>query len=334
MSSSSESRPRAEEISVVVQGPVYENLTARVLRSVREQLPGSELILSTWANSQIEGLEYDQLVLSDDPGGYQQPHDPRYFYNVNRQIVSSAAGLRAAGRRFAVKMRSDMLLRRTGFLDYFNRYPKRHLDYALFAQRVITPVGVNPERGCSLFMPNDWFSFGLTTDVLCLWELPLAPEPETSRYFGIHPEENRLGEADLNRFNPEQYIWVHCLSKKFRIPFRHNQDFSEEAIRVAELALANNIILLTSTEIGLETPRHGSPTSAWAASYSHVEWVRLYRRYCDPAARVPFDFARPFKALALKALALRERLTGRPGGVRPPARRLVLDWVDPSRQSC
>jgi hypothetical protein len=313
------------EISVVVQGPVHGpaqgNLTQRALQSIREHLPGSEVILSTWAGSDASGLDYDRLVLSDDPGAYPQPHDPRFHYNVNRQIVSTAAGLRAAGRPLAVKLRSDMLLTGRGFLDYFNRYPKRGAEYTIFEQRVISLTGVNPERHGSLFMPGDWFSFGLTSDLLLLWDIPLAPEPETSRYFQLHPEENRLGESELNRFNPEQYIWVQCLSVKFPIPFRHNQDYSAEAIRVAELALANNLILLSPREINLETPRHRISWGVWATIYSHAEWVRLYRRHCDPAARVPLDWTPAIKRLIQRALALREALTGKPSGVRSPARR-------------
>jgi hypothetical protein len=321
MTTSAEAIPNPTEISVVVQGPLHGDLTRRALQSVRQHLPGSEIILSTWARSDVSGLGYDRLVLSEDPGGYPQPHDPRFFYNVNRQIVSTAAGLRAAGRPFAVKLRSDMLLTGRGFLDYFNRYTKRSADYAVFERRVVCLTGVNPERHVSLFMPGDWFSFGLTTDLLRLWDIPLAPEPETSRYFQLHPEENRLGDVDLNRFNPEQYIWMQCILAKFPVSFRHNQDFSAEAIRVAEIALANNLILLSPRQINLETPRHRITWGVWATIYSHAEWVQLYRRHCDPAAHVPLDFTPVVKTIIQRALALRQALTGKPSGVRSPARR-------------
>lgn len=316
----SDAPPHPAEISVVVQGPVNREVTPRALQSVRKHLPGSEIILSTWANSDTTGLDFDRLVLSDDPGAFPQLHDPRYFYNVNRQIVSTAAGLRVAARPFAMKLRSDMLLSGRGFLDYFNRYPRRSPDYAVFERRVICLTGHDPEQTSSLFMPGDWFNFGLTTDLLRLWDIPLAREPETSRYFQLHPEENRLGEVEVNRFNPEQYIWVQCLSSKFAIPFRHNQDFSEEALRIAEIALSNNLIPLSPRQFNLEAPRHRISWGIWAILYSHAKWVRLYRKHCDPTFHAPVDLSSLPKQIILGALSFRQWLTGRPSGQRPPVR--------------
>jgi hypothetical protein len=40
------------------------------------------------------------------------------------------------------------------------------------------------------FLPSDWFYFGLREDVLNLWSIPLAPEPENSSWFAnrAHPD--------------------------------------------------------------------------------------------------------------------------------------------------
>lgn len=51
-----------KDISVVVQGPIDEELTILCLNSVRKYLPDSEIILSTWKNSNIKNLDYDILV--------------------------------------------------------------------------------------------------------------------------------------------------------------------------------------------------------------------------------------------------------------------------------
>lgn len=317
----------ASEISVIVQGPVYgpahEHLTRRALESARRQLPGCETILSTWVGTDVAGLAYDRLVLSEDPGGVPQAHDPRFFFNVNRQIVSTSAGLRAATRPYALKLRSDMLLTGTGFRAFFHRFPRRHREYALFSQRVITGPAANPHRHAALFMPGDWFSFGLLEDVRMLWEVPLAPEPETSRYFELHPEEHAAGERELCRYNPEQYIWVQALAKRFEIPFRHALDFSPGVLRIAELALVDNLIPLEPEAIGLATPRHTVSLGAQAAWYTHGEWRRLYQRYCDPAARVPPDMAQWRRRLIVHGLRVRERWLGKYSGLRslPPRAR-------------
>ena len=66
----------AKDITVVVQGPVQtfsdreqeSGITRKCLDSVRYFLPGAKIILSTWHNQDLTDLDYDQLVLCDDPG--------------------------------------------------------------------------------------------------------------------------------------------------------------------------------------------------------------------------------------------------------------------------
>ena len=92
-----------KEISVVVQGaisgkstdPEHYQITKKVLQSIRKYLPGAEIILSTWKGSDVKGLDYDQLVESDDPGAVLlgEYNGVKAFNNLNRQIVSSKAGL-------------------------------------------------------------------------------------------------------------------------------------------------------------------------------------------------------------------------------------------------
>lgn len=91
-----------EEISIVVQGPVQPTITENALRSIREHLPGGEIILSTWEGTDCSGLEYDLLVLNQDPGVL-----PPAMLNTNRQIVSTVNGLKRVTRKYAVKFRTD-----------------------------------------------------------------------------------------------------------------------------------------------------------------------------------------------------------------------------------
>ena len=107
----------SKDISVVVQGPIHtqDNLTKRVLESVRTHLPDAELILSTWKGSNVDGLDCDVLLLNDDPGAINGRN------NVNRQIVSTRNGLQKATRTYAVKLRTDMQLTGTGFIDFSSK---------------------------------------------------------------------------------------------------------------------------------------------------------------------------------------------------------------------
>jgi len=94
-----------EDISVIVQGPVVgapDHLTRRCLASVRQHLPGAELVLSTWQGSDTGGLEYDLLVPNQDPGAPPYVDLPHLRNNVNRRSSPPATG----SRRRRGRMRS------------------------------------------------------------------------------------------------------------------------------------------------------------------------------------------------------------------------------------
>ena len=97
-----------KDISVVIQGAVDFSMIDQVLQSVRSVLPEAEIILSTWEGvdySPINSELYDKLVLSTDPGGFQLYKQNKTLNNVDRQVVSSFAGLNKATNLYAIKMR-------------------------------------------------------------------------------------------------------------------------------------------------------------------------------------------------------------------------------------
>ena len=101
---------KPEEISVVVQGAIDKDNTAKCLKSIRYYLPKSEIILSTWENSNIDDLDYDILVENKDPGALIQ--DPLYgaYNNGNRQLLSTQEGIKKATRKYILKLRTDFYL--------------------------------------------------------------------------------------------------------------------------------------------------------------------------------------------------------------------------------
>ena len=115
-----------KDITVVVQGPIDRQKTERCLKSVREALPGAKIILSTWEGSDIEGLDFDEVILSADPGGFpaQNIKNP-VICNVNRQIVSTRNGINAVDTPYAAKLRTDFCIEHSGFLDWFFRYSEK-----------------------------------------------------------------------------------------------------------------------------------------------------------------------------------------------------------------
>jgi hypothetical protein len=289
-------------ISVVVQGPVTaEGSTQSCLMSVRQHLPGAEIVLSTWQGADTAGLDFDTLVQSEDPGALVCHRRLPNLYNLNRQILSTREGLKAATRRYAAKLRSDLVLTGTGFLNYQQRYPRRDTELRIFRERVVncTVYAQNPRRHQPTpFHPGDWFFFGLRDDLLELWDIPLAPEPETSRWFAERPrpQPDRYPHL-LHRFFPEQYLWLCLMQRHAAAGLEHSWDLTEQNLEQTERSFANNLILLEPERIGIRSLKHRLRLDAWANLYSHGEWQRLYARYCDSEFRAPFDTAAAGKDL-------------------------------------
>lgn len=105
------------EITFVVQGPVQifdgrdqpENATELCISSIRKYFPDSTILLSTWHEQDLSGLDFDELVENEDPG----PLDYGPIRgNINRQIVSTRNGLQNVKTKWAAKIRSDHFFQR------------------------------------------------------------------------------------------------------------------------------------------------------------------------------------------------------------------------------
>jgi len=255
----------SNDISVVVQGPIHtqDNLTKRVLESVRTHLPDAELILSTWKGSDVDGLDYDILLLNDDPGPLNVPNKSKI--NLNRQIVSTRNGLQKATRTYAMKLRTDTLLTGTGFIDAFDKYPERREDFKVFEHKVIIPTlytknPLQPFPGLiHFFHPSDIFQFGLKRDLLLLWNIPNATE------------------VDVRSIFSEQYVWTHCLKSS-----SENINFSllnlKEKLLISEISLFNNFVIDTPSNLGIKYPPH-LLNQMKSICYSKNEIKRLFERY-------------------------------------------------------
>jgi hypothetical protein len=287
-----------EDISFVVQGAIDRSIseangkpaTRNCLESIRRWYPGAEIVLSTWEGSDVSDLDYDVLVTSQDPGAYSvlpYGHILVAFGNGNRQIVSTLNGLKQARRKFAVKLRADIVFSGNQWIDMWDRFPERAPDWRIFQERVIIANHYtrNPLRGVRKpFHPSDWFMFGLRQDLLLLWNVECEVEPESAYWFRTRPMPRRIGDTiETRRYHPEQYLWKTLISKFGEVNFDHFCDASRENIRLTQLTFANNLIILEPGQFPftVQKPLHSNPKLGWQFScYSHREWLRLYRHYC------------------------------------------------------
>ena len=342
--SSDASRIQTDAISVVVQGPVAgvpsapprARQTLRALCSVRRHLPGAELILSTWRGSDVSGLPFDRLVESDDPGGMRCDDWPNTRcatpmpYNANRQIVSSQAGLRAATRPFAMKLRSDMALTGRGFLRYIGRYPERAADWRVLGERVIVPNwwSRNPRATHGMpHHPSDWFQFGRLQDVRALWEVPLI-DAELPMWYASRPRPAAYRDTHLHyRYTVEQYTWLAFLRQHGEVPLDHRYDATPSTIALTELTIANNLVVADLAALDVRFLKYRASVADWGTLYTHGEWQQLYRAYCDPAFVPALDVTTPRKR-AYNALVAPVHTVLRSPRSSPVGRDLSAAWEE------
>jgi hypothetical protein len=280
------------DISVVVQGAIDVELTPRCLASIRKFLPGAEIILSTWAGSRTTGLDYDELVLSRDPGSVPADNKWNVTNNVNRQIESSKGGLRSASRTYALKIRSDMEIVGLQFVEAWGRYDEfRNEDCRVFKNRVITNnlYCANPHSTNFPYHLSDWAQFGLRDDILNLWDIPTQSTHDMGSYWTlkarpiIDPVPTWLG-----RYLPEQYIWTTFLKKNnVETQFEHYTDASPLNLRRSELSFANNVVILNYEESGFRFLKYDPYKWDYKSQYTHTQWLLLYKKYCNPAFPMP-----------------------------------------------
>ena len=273
----------SKEISIVVQGAVNTQ-TPECLKSIREYLPDAEIILATYIGSDINGLDYDEVVLVEDPGFYlisDCPHSKKN--NINRQILTTFNGLKTATRKYAFKLRSDFAMTGYGFLDYFDKFPKSDPDYKVFKHKILSPVffAYNPHKRHP-FHPSDIAFFGLREDLLNLFDIPLMTKNESIAY--------KVDGYNCCQYAPEQYILIKCLLKNGKdINCKHQRDVNDKNAIDSEKYIASNFIYLDWKQFSLNAPFHLKTLSYnnFGDVITHIEWQTLYKQHIDTKHETP-----------------------------------------------
>ena len=288
------SKIKSEEISVVVQGAIDKENTPLCLKSIRKYLPYAEIILSTWEGSDVEGLEYDILLLNQDPGGYIAIYNKASsLNNFNRQLVSTCNGILKASRKYCLKVRSDIILKNSEFLQYWDNFEIRNNEYKLFSHRVLCSSIYSRENSCNLtgnsfptpFHPSDFWFFGLTQDLKNYFcDCPLQTEEEASNWSFKYP--NRLPYSSmLWRFAPEQQFCVNWVKKYYsNLQFEDWSDWNIKNIELSNNILYNNFIFLEYKQSGIYSIKHSwafenSDSIQGLITYEYFQ--KQYMFYCD-----------------------------------------------------
>lgn len=284
------------DITFVIQGPVQAlpgrdqplGVTAKCIASIRQFVPGAKIILSTWQGQDCSALQVDTLLLNQDPGAnivsYAEDGTPGRL-NFNRQIVSTAAGLREVTTPYAVKIRSDNFLTGNGFITAQQAYPHRLKQDSVFQERVVVNTSYfrrYAEGQRVILHPSDFFYFGRTEDLLKIWDLPLFAD----RVFDpAKAGQKQYDGAPVTATHAEQCYCRHWLAllDENAPTVNHRHDKTAESLIYWDRFMASNFVVLEPEQIGLGLIERFIPKAKRPNEMSHYDWLKLYKQYCDPS---------------------------------------------------
>lgn len=268
----------SKDISVVVQGGINE-YTKDALNSIREFLPDSKIILSTWKNSDILGLHYDYIIFSDDPGGIVIDDFSGTVNNINRQIRSTKAGLGLVKSKYCFKFRTDLILNNSEFLKYFDCFdvknPSLHFKNRVLICNYYTR---NPRVIPLPFHISDWIMFGNTEDIMLYFDLEEESKEEL-RWFKIHKKtQNGFYTNLLTRYVPEQYLCINFANKFYNFNCDSFYDANIENIHITEEILAMDFVVLDyKTQFNISFNKYNPNRYIEKFTLiSHKNWLFLY----------------------------------------------------------
>ena len=291
----------SKDISVVVQGAVDKEETPKCLNSIRKYLPDAEIILSTWEGTDVSNLDYDILVFNKDPGAYYCNRQKTIKNNLNRQIISTKNGLKNVSRKYALKLRSDLILTNNSFLNYYDFFPKRNTKYIIFKNRIMVSClysresiyDIYTKKICKAHMfVSDWWFFGLKEDINLFFDVKLVDEPQFSQYY--LNDNNYKGD----------YIWKYAPEGYFA---QHLMKISNTTLIMNDLLskylLSSNFIFLGFRESGIYNKKH-LPYSKDERLFDYIQYpglityykfLKYYKNYIDKKYSIPKEVYKYYK---------------------------------------
>lgn len=288
--------PDGKNLSIVLQGHLKIGWDIRYSGQFLKSLfPASTLILSTSEHdlpkADVKTLRakhgydmFDDIVTSPDPGGLPDLKWWGQANNANRQIITSAAGLKRVKTDFAMKLRTDAYLLNTKIVDVWAKFSGQPRgDFALTRERVLTLsyFTLHPRFDERMsFHVSDWFQLGLAEDLLKLWDLPFY-DFATAIWYETRPhaEGSFPREREFrSRFAVEQWNNLNFIAKDRPFPIQYHNEISEDITLAYEQYIADNFVILHPDDVGFTMPKH-----KWvfrhaylnAICYSHLDWVYL-----------------------------------------------------------
>ena len=303
------------EITILVRGKI-EARTKKVLASIRKLFPSSPIVLSTWKDIDLTGLVYDILVENEDPGAkiFNAPdglqpdrkghvsftknnrhyHNKPKYNNVNRIIKTVQCGLEKIRTKYTLSIRTDIVLKNTNFLKYWDKFDSYNNKYKIFQHRIINNSNYAQfahvmKDGIQLlpFHISDWIHFGLTSDIKLLYSCKLMDIDNSSQYWYKHERKQYDPFPDSGwQYPPETYVFYSLVKKIYKnIEFKNSDDYTPQNMSASNELIANNFIMVDQEDFKFEIEKypilHKWSSEIYNGFITHREWQNLYKTYCD-----------------------------------------------------
>lgn len=191
------------KIDLILQGPVYP-YTKGIIESYLDHPLTENVILSCWTTCKDPGISNSRLKIIR----CEDPEHPG-IGNINRQLVTSLAGIEYSQNEYCAKMRTDQLIRPeslTMMHSFFNKFKEEKIPYTS-AKGPLAPIFVIGMYTRFAFHPRDHVFWGMKQDLLDLFRIPKCSFPDKVPGFVKH-SENYWRRV----IRPESYIGMHYYS--------------------------------------------------------------------------------------------------------------------------
>lgn len=255
------------DITFVIQGQPYikntKNYTVEAIKSIRTYYPGSKIIfsLSSPSLNSEDIYDVDKFTFTADPGGIYLPG--KKLLNVNRQIVSSLAGIKKAKTQWVCKIRADMYFsKHISFEKIYQGANRSAVKQAFDEKIIVTDITTKNYELADAYVDHvsDWLYFGLTTDLFRLFNIPLYDETIIKL------------RSSFPTVSAERYIWTRHL---------FDTSFAFRELSVAQEYLVNNAIIINAKKNGIKCYKkgYGFPFGVNGFhQYNAQDWHSLYKK--------------------------------------------------------
>ncbi len=280
------------DISIIIQGPYFDNITNKVLNNICKLFKGSKIIFSTYNHKSIKNLPKNkfQILLNNNPKKTPTSFNPVIYHNYSGQIRTTLNGLLKAKTKYCLKTRSDVIFENKNFLKFFDKYKKKNKKYEILKKKVILSSfnTIDPRKAPLPFHFSDWFYFGKKEDLIKIFNQNYMSKDnnQVPLWFFKRKKPKYYFNNYFSRYRVEQQITFRFLQKFTDLKFEHAYDYNLKNIILTEKILTNNFVVLEPEQISFKSLKYPN-----ASKYNNLlyfnekitfsKWLRLYKKYCD-----------------------------------------------------